>query len=463
MLNTLPDLQSFRIAHRFLSRYLKRRGLYSAKYGYLGGIHLSLMLNRVVKLLHLKYFSLGDPGIGESIKLDTGDGKAKLTPATIVRSFLFYYSNFEFLKNAISDPVQDTPLSSTFQSGRYRQQPPIHIPALHLPTARPNIASSCTRLSAQTIQAEFALAAQHLDEGDWAWCHRSQEETVTEFLGEYGAYIRISVDVWDIDEIGGEKVRELVGTFESKIPSLMVALSKVEVRGVSIDARVWPSRFNCRNSERQQSNGTQLKGFYLAGVSARGQSINTDQKKLFTGKIIDAARTFDFNVQNAGILESGHIWVTTEVFPKKKILDMDLILDDRSWYRTHPQRNANAVDNSSDDENDAAEETLQPSLSAAVSSSRDRTRSPSKGLRPAQDIIARIRWDPEYNIEDFVVGYEDRFLGVKEIELVRWKSEQTDLEFIPMHRIVWIRRKDVDGDKVWDRNKKVDRLFGSGV
>jgi len=89
----------------------------------------------------------------------------------------------------------------------------------------------------------------------------------------------------------------------------------------------------------------------------------------------------------------------------------------------------------------------------------------SKSLRPAQDIISRIKWDPTLSVDDFLIGYEDRFLGVKETELMKWKSEQTDEEFIPMHRIVWIRRKRVvEGvdEKVWDRRRKVDLIFGSG-
>jgi hypothetical protein len=49
------------------------------------------------------------------------------------------------------------------------------------------------------------------------------------------------------------------------------------------------------------------------------------------------------------------------------------------------------------------------------------------------------------------------------MDLVKWKSEQTDEEFIPMHRIVWVRKKHDDGEKVWDRRAKGDLSFGSGV
>jgi uncharacterized protein (UPF0248 family) len=97
-----------------------------------------------------------------------------------------------------------------------------------------------------------------------------------------------------------------------------------------------------------------------------------------------------------------------------------------------------------------------------------RSLSSSGSLRPAQDIISRIKWDPNLQVSDYLIGYEDRFLGVKEVELGKWKSEQTDEEFIPMHRIVWVRQKGSDeaegssGVKVWDRRKRVDLIFGSG-
>lgn len=82
-------------------------------------------------------------------------------------------------------------------------------------------------------------------------------------------------------------------------------------------------------------------------------------------------------------------------------------------------------------------------------------------LRPALDILSRIRHDPTLEEEDFIVGYSDRHTAVKELAVTLWKGDVTDDEFIPQHRILYFRRK-VDGVKVWDRAERLDMLFGSG-
>jgi uncharacterized protein (UPF0248 family) len=95
---------------------------------------------------------------------------------------------------------------------------------------------------------------------------------------------------------------------------------------------------------------------------------------------------------------------------------------------------------------------------AAVDLRADKT----KKFRTAADAMNRIRWDPQLDSSDYVVGYEDRFLGAQEKELDAWKSEQTDEEFIPQHRILYFKRKS-DGRTVWDRRTRWDELFGNGT
>lgn len=97
--------------------------------------------------------------------------------------------------------------------------------------------------------------------------------------------------------------------------------------------------------------------------------------------------------------------------------------------------------------------------------SRDQNSKPL--LRPAKDIISRIRHDPALEESDFVVGYHDRHAPeVMEMDVSSWKGggDFTDEEWIPQHRILYFRKKgDESGRRIWDREKRLDRLFGSGI
>lgn len=86
-------------------------------------------------------------------------------------------------------------------------------------------------------------------------------------------------------------------------------------------------------------------------------------------------------------------------------------------------------------------------------------------LRPAKDILDRLRWDPAYTTattgSEWIVVYEDRFLGAQEIALSAWESEVSEEEFIPLHRVLSVKRKQ-DGLVVWEREGRVDLVFGTG-
>lgn len=94
----------------------------------------------------------------------------------------------------------------------------------------------------------------------------------------------------------------------------------------------------------------------------------------------------------------------------------------------------------------------------------DSSNTPGRSLRPALDVLSRLRHDPTFSSEAFTVGYLDRHSpGVMELPLASWKGgDVTDEDFIPQHRILWFRR-DVDGKKLWDRKERYDEIFGSGL
>lgn len=85
-------------------------------------------------------------------------------------------------------------------------------------------------------------------------------------------------------------------------------------------------------------------------------------------------------------------------------------------------------------------------------------------LRPAKDILSRIRHDPALDDDEFIVGYHDRHADVMEMPVTSWTDcgDFTEEEWIPQHRILYFRLKGENGEKVWDRKERIDLLFGSG-
>ena len=88
------------------------------------------------------------------------------------------------------------------------------------------------------------------------------------------------------------------------------------------------------------------------------------------------------------------------------------------------------------------------------------TSSPS--LRPAMDILNRIRHDPSMDEDDFIIGYEDRHAGTKELAAKLWSSNVSSEYFIPQSRIRYFKQKS-NGQLVWHRQAKLDLMFGSGI
>jgi uncharacterized protein (UPF0248 family) len=76
------------------------------------------------------------------------------------------------------------------------------------------------------------------------------------------------------------------------------------------------------------------------------------------------------------------------------------------------------------------------------------------------DIISRITWDSGFERSDYVIGFVDRFEGQLEVSMDSWKKETTDEEFIPQHRVLYIRH--INGEIVWDRRRRIDKIFLSG-
>lgn len=86
-------------------------------------------------------------------------------------------------------------------------------------------------------------------------------------------------------------------------------------------------------------------------------------------------------------------------------------------------------------------------------------------LRPASDVLGRLRYGRDYDIDEFVVGYKDRHSSrLMEKPAVLWAKDTTDEEFIPEHRIEYFKRYDAEGKEevFWDKGLRLDRIFQHG-
>jgi uncharacterized protein (UPF0248 family) len=90
------------------------------------------------------------------------------------------------------------------------------------------------------------------------------------------------------------------------------------------------------------------------------------------------------------------------------------------------------------------------------------TSNPDFANHSAIDVLSRIQWDPVYRSEDFVIGYLERFEGIKEMPLDLWLKESTEEDFIPQHRIKYFKKTPSE-EVVWSRDDRIDKVFGSGL
>ena len=84
-------------------------------------------------------------------------------------------------------------------------------------------------------------------------------------------------------------------------------------------------------------------------------------------------------------------------------------------------------------------------------------------MKTASDVIKRLQWDQDVEKEEFIVGYMDRIVGLQERRFTdfTWEDLASVDQFalaIPQHRIQYFKYKTV---KVWDKNERLDDVFGS--
>lgn len=239
----------------------------------------------------------------------------------------------------------------------------------------------------------------------------------------------------------------------------------------NIEVRLWPARFT-DNKPGELNESEDYHGCYRIGLqkaanaSLAPKSYDERQAaKQSLEKVIDKfltqLRTDEKNY------DASTSWIDVSLIKQHDVQAQELRLDDREWgvYAVELESDSDDEEELDDFENEDAEPPKLPIRSKPTPRS---TPVSTVKLRPASDVLNRLRWDPNLDPADYIIGYEDRFLGARETSLENWRTEQTDEEFIPQHRILYFRKKfndegDEKGELVWERARRIDKVFGSGA
>ncbi|KAK3988557.1 2'-5' RNA ligase superfamily-domain-containing protein [Cladorrhinum sp. PSN332] len=458
----IPSLSTFRLAHRLIKTWAKSRGIYSARFGFLSGIQISILLTRVYKLL--------------SLTRKTDD----ISVESLLTTFFAHYASFPFSTHQAFDP--------TFHATR--------IPYTRVPSREPlailgyfppmlNTATAASIPSVRALTNEFLLAHQSLS-GSTTW-----QDFLTSpqapFLTSFKTYISLSLQYWSLSPTKG---LSYLGWFESRCVSLLVDLSR---KAPSLHARIWPARFveqaELDNPDEDTAKGRAYRGCYLIGLDKIDPAnMSKEELKSSLAALRNVLPRFEETIRGDGkYFDPSTKWFSASLVNQAELNRMSLVLDKSEWAEQ------NAGEEEEEDDDDEEEELEEESYSNEDDDSDDRQEGESweaakrrrrekkkaeklaankrgvvavadlradksKKFRMASDVINRIRWDASLDSGDFVVGYEDRFLGAQEKELDEWKGEQTDEEFIPQHRILYFKKKS-DGHIVWDRRTRWDEVF----
>ncbi|KAI5466537.1 hypothetical protein BGZ63DRAFT_409803 [Mariannaea sp. PMI_226] len=453
---SIPDMGQYRIAHLFIKAWAKARGIYSAKFGFLGGIHISVMLVPICKILALE--------------------PEAVSSSDILMTFFHHYAEADWETAVVYDPFfhKDLKYNRSFRE-------PLCLLGWHAPSL--NTAFTASVPTVKVVSAEFKRAKDLLmNEGmTWDGLFGSSTESkipqltspgATEFLLTYQSYLKIDAHYWGPSQ---EKGSRFVGWLESRCVLLLVGKSFLfaPVQELGISARIWPARFVDRSSSTMDNAGNEFHGCYLVGLEWDDEGkLNKEQITITQNSLRSVLQEFEAKIhRDEKYFDSRYSWMTGTV---SKSSDLDnLELDHSRWGL---QVGEDEDDDDSEDNMDLEDEDEDENTQTQKVRHRTRTKTTRRtsrainvvktaGLgkfRSATDVLNRLRWDDSMDSGNYLVGYEDRFKGAQEKEVEEWKGDQTDEEFIPQHRILYFKRKS-DGAIVWERRSRIDDIFGSGI
>lgn len=196
------------MAYRAIRLWATQRGIYSSKFGLLGGVHITLMLSWVYKRIAYDFEA------HKSHSVSTDD---------LVATFFHYYANFNWLDDMVYDAFFHK------QKPRYHRtaREPMVVLGFHAPNS--NVAHTSTWPGLKLLMEEFKTASLRLSEADMTWTDFFEPPGIhsftgmglgeTQFLQNYRSYVSIDIQFWGRTLAKG---KSLIGWVESRCLSLVV-------------------------------------------------------------------------------------------------------------------------------------------------------------------------------------------------------------------------------------------------
>lgn len=203
--NFIPSLEQFCLAHRSLKLFLTRRGLWGARFGYLGGFHLTLLLTRV---------ALSLPNTAQASHL--------------IEAFLKTYAGWDWSKDVVYPiPSRAPDATSTSTYKRVLSKEPMVVLSIQRPLC--NLTFHASSNSVQTLSRGFQQAQTALEQGqswpDLCGIQGSDESgaptSLGEFISSHRSFVKLDVHCWGGNDMSG---RALIGWLESRIVNVRLSL-----------------------------------------------------------------------------------------------------------------------------------------------------------------------------------------------------------------------------------------------
>ncbi|KAJ9393937.1 hypothetical protein DTO282F9_9150 [Paecilomyces variotii] len=426
--DSVPNLEKFKIVYHLLHLWARYRGIYSEQLGYLSREQTLLLLNHLWKTRHCEEEPL----------------------SSILNTFFAHYTQLDWDKEIIVDPEHGTKDINPHS----RHRTPVFICNLFPPWR--NAASLISKNSLELILREFTRAANLTGDSEVDWqgllgLHGLPEEkdtfsfTGAQFVQQFSVFVRFEMRYWGSNVASRVHFLNLMGThFASLFRKLIESNFRYSLARSGSLAFAWPYRLRDRPKSAEAE-----EFFYLMGIEYNGAPEGLDPSK---NSIRSECDTLVESLCRDGIFDPTTGWVSISVVGREEIAE---VFSDGEGVPGESEKYfiPDSIGMSGPLEN-MEKETGNEAMKDPVKNDAPRK------LRPAADVLNRLTWDHEFDRKDYIVGYDDRFAGALEIPLDSWKGDPTDEEFIPQHRILYFKRKSTN-DIIWDRRKKIDKIFGT--